>query len=132
MSTPTTPEQAREIASILFFPNGNNGYALRSLAEQVEALTAERDAYAAAADSMAASHKVERDGLLALHTEQINYTVKTVAERDALKDAARLALDALEKSTRYFNIVRLGESRLKDSEVRGDCHTAMNALKAVL
>ena len=50
-------------------------------------------------------------------------------ERDALAAAAKLAMDALEKSTRYFNIVRLGESRLKDSEIRGASHTAMSALR---
>ena len=58
---------------------------LRALTAQIEtlqyevdaipAIKAERDEYAACADTMAAAHKVERD---------------------ALKDAARLALDALE------------------------------------
>jgi len=58
---------------------------IERLAEQIEALTKERDAYEKCADTMAAAHKVERDGLLALHTEQINYTVKIAEERDALK-----------------------------------------------
>ena len=70
-------------------------------ANQIEALTA------------------ERDGLLALHTEQINYTVKIAAERDALKDAARLALGSLE----------LIRSQVKAWD-HGDA--AIAALKAVL
>ena len=74
----TTPEQAREIAQHLFFPNGDNGYALRSLAEQVETLTAERDEWKARCEFSFG----QRD--------------KLTAERDALKDAARLALVALE------------------------------------
>ena len=45
---------------------------------EIAVLKAERDEYAACADTMAAAHKVERD---------------------ALKEAARLALDALDKST---------------------------------
>ena len=46
--------------------------------DSIPAIKAERDEYAACADTMAAAHKVERD---------------------ALKDAARLALDALTNST---------------------------------
>ena len=48
----------------------------RALMSAIDTLTKQRDAYAAAADDMAAAHKVERD---------------------ALKDAAKLALDALER-----------------------------------
>ena len=47
-------------------------------------------------------------------------------------EALKLALEALEKSTRYFNIVRLGESQLKDSEIRGDSHKAITAIKEAL
>ena len=47
-------------------------------------------------------------------------------------EALKLALEALEKSTRYFNIVRLGESRLKDTEIRGASHAAMTAIKKAL
>ena len=42
------------------------------------------------------------------------------------------ALDALEAITRHFGIVRLGESRLADTNVRCDAHTAMAALRAAL
>lgn len=49
--TPTTPTEAREIVTTkLFFPNGDTGYALKSLADQVEELTKERDALAADAE----------------------------------------------------------------------------------
>ena len=49
------------------------------------------------------------------------------------KDVAlKLALAALEKSTKYFNIVRLGESRLKDTEIRGASHAAITAIKEAL
>ena len=76
------------------------------LVDQITALTAERDALKTSNDSyitlantayeLTEQRTAERDGLLALHTEQINYTVKIAAERDALKDAARLSLDALD------------------------------------
>lgn len=49
-----------------------------------------------------------------------------------MKEALKLALEALEKSTKYFNIVRLGESRLKDSEIRGASHAAITAIKEAL
>ena len=47
-------------------------------------------------------------------------------------EALNLALEALEKSTRYFNIVRLGESRLKDTEIRCASHAAITAIKKAL
>jgi len=47
-------------------------------------------------------------------------------------EALTLALEALEKSTRYFNIVRLGESRLKDTEIRCASHAAITAIKEAL
>ena len=47
-------------------------------------------------------------------------------------EVLQMALEALEKSTRYFNIVRLGESRLKDTEIRGASHAAITAIKAAL
>jgi len=47
-------------------------------------------------------------------------------------EALKLALEALEKSTKYFNIVRLGESRLKDTEIRGASHKAITAIKEAL
>ena len=49
-----------------------------------------------------------------------------------MKETLKLALEALEKSTKYFNIVRLGESRLKDSEIRGASHAAITAIKEAL
>ena len=74
---------------------------LAAIEIKVDALIVERDAYAAAADTMAAAHKVERD---------------------ALKDAAKLALDALVdlKGIRMNEVEHLSVLR------------ATNALKAVL
>jgi hypothetical protein len=56
------------------------------------------------------------------------YKPSMTKEQEALK----LALEALEKSTKYFNIVRLGESRLKDTEIRGASHKAITAIKDAL
>jgi hypothetical protein len=73
--------------------------------------------------------KKERDAL-ALGVDQWRVDFHELRlERDALMAAGKMALDALEGSTKYFNIVRLGESRLKDSEVRGKCHEASTALR---
>ena len=69
--------------------------------EQREKLTASRDAYAAAADSMAAEHKVERD---------------------ALKEAARLALAVMD------DLSGVGMSEVECLSVL----RAIAALKAVL
>ena len=74
------------------------------LAQQLEA-SESRDAYAEAADTMAAAHKVERD---------------------ALKAAARLALDTLEGSEAYVGCESWSPSMLR--EVQG----TIAALKAVL
>jgi len=103
MTTQTTPEQAREIAQHLFFPNGDNGYALRSLAEQVETLTAERDEWKARCEfSFEQRDKLtaERDALtakVASFESRIDQHVKTelalIVNNKALKDAARLALE---------------------------------------
>lgn len=71
--------------------------------EQRNKLTAERDAYAKAADDMAAAHKVERD---------------------ALKDAAKLASKAL-------NRIDAADIRLDVGE-RLSIAKAIAALKAVL
>ena len=100
MTTPVTPKQAREAAD-LYRATGTpvSVTAVYSLADQVEALTKERDAYEKCADDMAASHKVERD---------------------ALKDAARLALDALDA-------VEIDERHYLTK-----CSKAIAALKAVL
>ena len=95
---------------------------LRSL----KAIERERDAYAAAADSMAAAHKVERDDLNRLDEQRLESLkaleaernaalaqIETMtkdpswfalkAERDALKDAAKLALDVCIEMRRYGN-----------------------------
>lgn len=111
MTTQTTPEQAREIAQHLFLPNGDNGYALRSLAEQVETLTAERDAYIVEAARVDTGWRKANE--VALETNLKNA---------ALKDAARLALDALVdlKGIRMNEVEHLSVLR------------ATNALKAVL
>ncbi len=47
-------------------------------------------------------------------------------------EALKLALAALKESTKYFNIVRLGESRLKDTEIRCASHEAMIAIQEAL
>ena len=62
--TPTTPEQARGIAAHMM-QTSPLYVAYMSLADQVEALTKERDEYRLFADAMAAAHKVERDALAA-------------------------------------------------------------------
>ena len=69
------------------------------LGQMIDELVKERNAYAKCADDMAAAHKVERD---------------------ALKDAARLALDALDA-------VEIDEKHYLTK-----CSKAIAALKAVL
>lgn len=89
MSTPTTPEQARDFAQSIFDDGAPDDEVelIRSLAEQVETLTAERDEWKA------------RRGF------SFEQRDKLTAERYALKDAARLALDALEEAHKYaYNI----------------------------
>ena len=106
----------------------------RALMSAIDTLTKQRDAYAKAADSMAAAHKVERDKHCNCEFEGDENTVQCTLhnawaealheqagfrrERDALKAAARLALDAL-SDVRY--VPRY--SQITD---------AINALKAVL
>lgn len=75
------------------------------LGQMIDELVKERNAYAKAADEMAAAHKVERD---------------------ALKDAARLALDALNTCETEGEQVRYSTY---DTESVG---SAIAALKAVL
>lgn len=84
----------------------------RALMSAIDTLTKQRDAYAAAADTMAAAHKVERDGLFALHTEQINYTVKIAAERDALE--LRIGAMIVERSDAFFKVIQERDA-LKDA-----------------
>lgn len=103
------------------------------LVDQIEEMTAERDAYAKAADDMAASHKAERDALTAqvgeLNASRFAYASEFALDAEghsdvdsthqnirALKDAARLALGALEQC----NAADL------------DCTVEIAALKAVL
>lgn len=62
MTTPTTLEIARKFAEELV-GNYDTARLILALADQVEALTAERDKYAKAADTQAMAHKVERDEL---------------------------------------------------------------------
>ena len=107
----TTPEQAREIAQHLFFPNGDNGYALRSLAEQVETLTAERDAYIVEAARVDTGWRKANE--VALETNLKNA---------ALRDAARLALGAL--TTAHINVL--------DDMLADEIQQVIAALKAVL
>lgn len=110
MTTQTTPEQAREIAQHLFLPNGDNGYALRSLADQVEAMTAERDAYIVEAARVDTGWRKANE--VALETNLKNA---------ALRDAARLALEALE---------HVDQSKMSSGWV--SMALAIAALKAVL
>lgn len=60
----------------------------------------------------------------------VNYLVYIKTE--SLRTAAQMALEALERSTKHFNIVRLHESSLADTEVRCNAHEAMNALRKEL
>ena len=93
--------------ALLCFADHRN--ALWSLAEQVEALTKERDEYAKAADTMAMQHKVERDALAMANRDLINWFDALKADHDKLAaDAARYCwmtehivsgeLEALEKA----------------------------------
>ena len=74
-------------------------------AASLSAIRQEReiDAYAAAADSMAMSHKVERDALTAANRDLQAWFDVVKADHDKLKDAARLALDALEVVEPFTN-----------------------------
>ena len=66
--------------------------------DAIPAIKADRDAYEKCADTMAAAHKVERDALKAELARPESTAVSLMrAENAALKDAARLALDALER-----------------------------------
>lgn len=92
--------------------DGQALYARNLVEVKIAELTAERDAYAAAADTMAAAHKVERDALkdeiagwkadqqenMKNQCELVGQLQQALVERDALKDAARLALDALQSA----------------------------------
>lgn len=49
MKKPITPPESREIAKHLFYPDGDNGYVLKFLADQVKTLTKERDTLMSAA-----------------------------------------------------------------------------------
>ena len=104
----TTPEQARGIAAHMM-QTSPLYVAYMSLADQVEALTKERDEYAKAADTQAAAHKVERDKHCNCEFEGDENTVQCTLhnawaetlheqagfrrERDALAAAGRLAMD---------------------------------------
>jgi hypothetical protein len=59
-------ENARAFADDIGYLHGNGPEVrlhLRNLADTLERLTAERDAYQVAADKMAGEHKIERDAL---------------------------------------------------------------------
>jgi len=98
----------------------------------IETLQAERDEYRNTADTMAAAHKVERDALHAELEEEGRLHGMDMMRVLALNSAAKMALESLEAMTRYCSIVRLGESRLKDTETRGDAHVAIKALQEAL
>ena len=90
MTTPTTPEQAKYIASHLLTHDATASLALRSLADQVESLTKERDEF--------------NYSLVSTANRKLRSEVDVLRkERDALKDAARLALDVCIEMRRYGN-----------------------------
>ena len=72
---------------------------INKLADQVEALTKERDEYRLLGDAMVAGHKVERDELR-MQIDSLCHEVAAIPaikeERDALAAVAKMALDALE------------------------------------
>ena len=90
----TTPEQARDVAISLDLCDAHEtAVIVRSLAEQIEALTAERDALQVDSDSLMAMCKLleearrERDA--SRNSDQPNFDrwQTVLAERDALKAA---------------------------------------------
>ena len=81
------------------------------LGQMIDELVKERNAYAKAADEMAAAHKVERD---------------------ALKDAALLALDALEGAVDFDPDSKAQWSVSGGAYEAHECNSAIEALKAVL
>ena len=96
------------------------------LVDQVNALTAERDAYAKCADDMAASHKVERDELSRLYEN-------TLKREYALHEAAKLALDALSLMANEINVaLLLGVDSPFEQDTTLTARKAIAALKAVL
>ena len=85
-----TPTEARRFMKESFGPARARAV-ITKLADQVEALTKERDEYAKASDTMAMVHKVARDTLN--------------ARMDVLEAAAKLALDALDEAQTYADNV---------------------------
>ena len=101
MNTPTTPEQARDFAQSIFDDGAPDDEVelIRSLAEQVEVLTAERDEWKARCEFSFEqrddiSERYQTASRLA--DSSLEALSKALKERDALKDAARLSLDALD------------------------------------
>lgn len=139
MTTQATPEQAREIAQHLFFPNGDNGYALRSLAEQVEALTAERDIAVRKLAALSNAHALEDLYLVGLVQErEITLLTKerdvlTIANRDLQDwfDALKTDHDAL-KDAALLALVALDAVEIDEKHYLTKCSKAIAALKAVL
>lgn len=130
-SLPTTPDQARKYANGMV-PNSTVATMLRSLAEQVETLTAERDEWKARCEfSFEQRDKltVERDALtakVASFESRIDRHVKTelalIVNNKSLRDAARLALGAL--TTAHINVL--------DDMLADEIQQVIAALKAVL
>ena len=95
MTTPTTPEQARDFAQYIFDDGAPDDEVelIRSLAEQVEALTAERDEWKARCEfSFGQRDKLtaERDAAREAVISNCARVMTVTAERDALKaDAER-------------------------------------------
>ena len=78
--------------------------------QKLHAAEKDRDIYATAVEDMAAAHKVEcaalkaeRDGWRESSEEMRMLSLRTADQRDALKDAARLALDVCIEMRRYGN-----------------------------
>ena len=102
---------------------------LNPLPDAVQELTIERDAYAKAADEMAASHKVERDAYI-VEAARFNTgwrkaneaALETNLKNAALKDAARLALDVIDNMAHFEH----------EDDPEKPISEAIAALKAVL
>ena len=92
---------------------------INKLADQVEALTKERDEYRLLGDAMVAGHKVERD-FLAIANKDLS---EAMVRYQQLQDSAKLALDALDEATSYTSCSTWSPSMTRD------CQSAITALR---
>ena len=94
-------------------------YRVKSLSDQVEALTKERDEYRLLGDAMVAGHKAERD-FLAIANKDLS---EAMVRYQQLQDSAKLALDALDEATSYTSCSTWSPSMTRD------CQSAITALR---